>query len=151
MLKEKLSEDLKAAMKSHDVTVVSVIRMLQAAIKNKEIAKKDTLTDEEIFKILQGEKKKHLDSIAQFEQGGRLDLVEKEKAEVKIIEGYLPAQMNEAALRQLIAAAVAQNPGADFGQVMKAVMAKAAGSADGAVVSQLVKKALTPKANDPAP
>ena len=142
MLKEKLQNDLKAAMKSRESNTVSVIRMLQAAIKNKEIEKKDELTDAEVVKLLQGEKKKHLDSIAQFETGGRADLVGKEKSEVAVIEQYLPAAMPEEELQKIVEPAAAA-AGGDFGRAMGAAMAKAAGRADGARVSELLKKTLT--------
>ena len=142
MLKEKLQNDLKAAMKSRESNTVSVIRMLQAAIKNKEIEKKDELTDAEVVKLLQGEKKKHLDSISQFETGGRADLVGKEKSEVAVIEQYLPAAMPEEELQKIVETAAAA-AGGDFGRAMGAAMAKAAGRADGARVSELVKKTLT--------
>lgn len=148
MLKQKLNDDLKTAMKAKDSTTVSTVRMLLSAIKNKEIEKKGELTDAETVKLLQGDKKKHLDSIAQFTEGGRADLAEKEKAEVAIIEKYLPVQMSEAELQGLVAAAVTESAAggpADFGTVMKAVMAASGGRADGAKVSALVKKTLTEK------
>ena len=144
MIKEKLADDLKQAMKDRNEVVVSTLRMVLSAVKNKEIDKHGELNDEEVLKILSGEKKKHLDSIAQFTTGGRDDLVAKEKAETVIIESYLPASMPAAEIQKLVVKAVAE-VGADFGKIMKAVMSAAGGQADGSVVSQMVKKTLTQK------
>lgn len=144
MVKQKLQADLKEAMKVKDSTTVSTVRMLLAAIKNKEIEKKGELTDSEIVKLLQGEKKKHMESIQQFGAGGRTDLAEKEKAEAAVIEQYLPAAMPEEELQKIVNEAAGAG-GGDFGRTMKAVMEKVAGRAEGAKVSELVKKTLTGK------
>lgn len=150
MLKEKLQEDLKNALKEKAEVVLSTLRMVLAAVKNKEIDKKGELADEEVIKVLQGEKKKHLESIQQFEAGGRADLAAKEKAEAAVIEKYLPAGLPEAELEKLVAGVVAEvgagsDSGGDFGRIMKAAMTAVAGRADGAQVSAMVKKILNKK------
>jgi hypothetical protein len=149
-LKQKIVNDLTAAMKAKDVVKTSVLRMVKSAITNKEIEKgsKDTaLTDDELMKLLQTLLKQRRDSIEQFERGGRTELAEKEKAEVVVIEGYLP----QAASREEIEAAVAKaitETGAssmkEMGAVMKAAQAKLAGkNADGKTVSEIVKAKLS--------
>lgn len=145
MLKEKLESDLKQSLKAKDLVAVSTLRMLLAALKNKEIEKRGDLDDAEIVKVLAAEKKKHLDSIAQFETGGRADLVAKEKAEALVVERYLPAALPEAELRKLVGEAVSELSATtpkDFGAVMKLVMSRAGASADGSRVSALVKEFL---------
>ena len=141
MLKEKLSEDLKRSLKDRDQTAVSVLRMTLASLHNKEIEKREALTDDQVLSVLSSEQKKHQDSIAQFQSGGREDLVVKEEAELRIIESYLPVPMSEEELRVLVRGAIAVigvTGKEDFGKVMKEVMVKALGHASGSAVSKIV-------------
>lgn len=145
MLKEKINEDLKQALKDREKLEISTLRLLLSAIHNQEIEKRAGLSDDEVIKVLAGEKKKHQDSIEQFSTGNRPDLVEKEKAELAIITAYLPAALTEDELSRLIAEAIKESGAsraADFGKVMKLVMASTNGRADGGMVSQMVKAAL---------
>ncbi len=144
-LKERLKEDMKAALKAKDKEKLSVIRMLQALIKNAEIDKRGELTDEEIISLLQKYAKQRRESIEMYEKGGRQDLVEKEKRELEIVEGYLPKQMSEEEIRELVAEVIkevgASSP-KDLGKVMQAVMPKVKGRADGSLVNRVVRELL---------
>ncbi len=145
MLREKISADLQAAQKNRDASRVSALRMILAAVHNQEIEKKRAATDEDVLAVLGSERKKHQDSIAQFTEGGRADLVAAEEAELAIIKGYLPAELSAEELRNMVKEAIAAtgaSAAADFGHVMKAVMARAKGRADGAAISNLVKEML---------
>ena len=147
-IKKKLGEDLKAAMKGKDALTLATVRMILSAIHNKEIEKHSDLTEAEVQKILTGEKKKRLDSIGQFEQGGRADLAAKEKQELGIIESYLPKELSDEELRVIVAAAIAETGASsptDFGKVMKVVMAASAGRADGSRAGNVVKEQLNNK------
>ncbi len=144
-LKERLKEDMKAALKAKDREKLSVIRMLQALIKNAEIDKRGELTDEEIVSLLMKYAKQRRESIQMYQQGGRQDLVEKEKRELEIVESYLPKQMDEDQIREL-AKKVIEEVGAssvkDMGKVMQALMPKVKGRADGSVVNRIVRELL---------
>lgn len=145
MLLEQIDADLKAALKAKDETKVSSLRNIKAAIKNAEIEKKEALTDADIMKVMAKKVKQHKDSIESFAAGGRADLVGPEEAQMKILESYLPAQMDEAAVRTLVAAVIADlgaTSAADFGKVMKEASTRAAGQADGAAISKIVKETL---------
>lgn len=142
MLKEKLNEDLKAAMKEGNAQKRDVLRMLSSAIKNKEIEKRIELTDEQVLEVIASEVKKRRESVAQFTAGNRLELAAKEEAEIKILATYLPAQLGEEELKKIVAETLAGMDKSDVGGAMKAVMAKVKGKADGALVSKLVKDAL---------
>ncbi|RKQ63526.1 hypothetical protein C7457_0400 [Thermovibrio guaymasensis] len=144
-LKERLKEDMKAALKAKDKEKLSVIRMLQALIKNAEIDKRGELTDEEIISLLQKYAKQRRESIEMYEKGGRQDLVEKEKRELEIVESYLPKQMSEEEIRELVAEVIkevgASSP-KDLGKVMQAVMPKVKGRANGSLVNRVVRELL---------
>ena len=156
-MKQKLMDDLKAAMKSGDKLKLSVIRGVQSALKNKEIDDrvkpvdpKDTRTqdqkdDESVLAVLKTLVKQRKDSIEQFKAGGRQDLVDQEAAELTVLESYLPQQMDRAELEAIVTEVV-QSTGAkgpkEMGNVMKMVMAKTQGRADGKLVSELVKAKL---------
>lgn len=149
-LKERINNDLKQAMKNREVETVSVLRMLLSAVKDREISMRKgedmNLTDEQLAEVLSGEAKKRKDSISAYEQGGRADLAEKEKSEIKILEKYLPEQMSDEELDNIVKETVGARPGAslrDFGQIMGAVMPRVKGKADGNKVSEAVKKALS--------
>ena len=148
MLTVQIYTDLKLAMKNKDVLKVSVLRMLIAAFNNEAInlMKKDEgLSDEEAIKVLKKEAKKRKDSIEQFTAGNRPELAKKENEELKILSVYLPAEMSEEDLKKIVAEVIAEmgevSP-SQFGMVMKAVMAKTAGKADGGMASNVVKEVL---------
>lgn len=143
---ERIEQDLKAAMKNKDAERLSTLRMVKTAIKNREIDKMAALTDEEAIKLLQSLVKQRRDSIEQYQKAGRTELAEKEAAEIKVIEKYLPAALDEAAITKIVEETI-QETGAssakEMGSVMKAVMAKLAGqTVDGNVVNQIVRAKL---------
>ena len=144
-LREQIDSDIKAAMKSGAKDKVSALRMLSAALKNKEIEKRAPLTDGEVADTVRSLIKQRKDSIEQFGKGGRQDLVDKESAEVAILEVYLPQQMAreevEKIVREVIGQTGAQGP-KDMGKVMKALVPVLAGRADNKLVSELVKSLL---------
>ena len=145
-LQEKIQKSLVTAMKAKEELRVSTLRLVRAAIKNAEIEKKKPLEDEEIFAVLRKLAKQRNDSIDQFDKAGRKDLSDKERAELKILNEFLPQTLSKEELQKLIAE-VAQEISAstmkDMGKLMKAVMAKAGGRADGRLVSELVKNKLS--------
>lgn len=144
-LREKLEEDYKAAMKAKDTLRVSVIRMARSEIRNEEIAKRRSLTEEEIIEVIAREIKRRRESIEQFKQGGRTDLVEKETAEMQILLGYLPEQLTEdeiAGIAQEVIAELKATSKADKGRVMNALMPRVRGRADGRLVSEIVDRLL---------
>ena len=144
-LREKIDADIKDALKSGAKDKVSALRMLSAALKNKEIDKRRPLTDEEVIETTRTLIKQRKDSIEQFTKGGRQDLADKETAEVAFLEVYLPQQLTREELEAMVREAVAQTgaQGArDMGKVMKALVPMAAGRADGKLLSELVKIAL---------
>jgi|SRR3989339_576519 len=143
-----INGDLKEAMRAREEFRLSSLRMLVAALKNKkiELGNKNELTDDEIVSVLKTELKKRRDSALIYEEGGRPELAEKEKAEIEIINKYLPEQMTEADLekiaKDLVTSMGEVGPG-DFGRVMGAFMAQVKGRADGALVSRVLKKILS--------
>ncbi len=145
-LKERLKADMKEAMKAKDKIKLSTIRMINSLIKNAEIEKRGELTDEEIIQLLMKYAKQRKESIEMYEKGGRQDLVEKEKAELAVVESYLPKQMSEEEIREIVKQTI-EEVGAssikDMGKVMKAVMPKVKGRADGSVVNRIVKELLS--------
>ncbi|MBS1810751.1 MAG: GatB/YqeY domain-containing protein [Acidobacteria bacterium] len=142
---EKINQDITAAMKAKDAERLSTLRMMKTALKNKELEKdKDsTLSEAEAIKVLQSLLKQRRDSIEQYTNAGRQELADKETAEMKIIEEYLPAAMDEAAIGQIVESVIAETGAsspAQMGVVMKATMAKLAGqTVDGKLVSAIVK------------
>lgn len=158
MLKEKINEDFKAAFKEKREGELSVLKMVKAAILNKEKDKeyqinklgKDNalaaITDDEIIDVISSEVKKMRDSLALFTQGGRNDLVESAKKEIEILMRYLPAQLGEDEVGKLVADAIAQTGAAgikDMGKVMAKLMPQVKGKADAGLVGKLVKEALS--------
>ena len=146
-LQEKIQSHLTDAMRSKDQLRLSVLRMMKSAVKNKEIEKMKALEESELLAVLITLVKQRKDSVEQFRRGGRQELADKEEAEIKIIEEYLPAAASEEDIRRAVDEAV-QETGAgsikDMGKVMKATLARLAGkSADGARVSQFVKERLS--------
>ena len=147
-LREQLREDLKAAMRAQDATRRGTIRMLEAAIKNAEIEKRgQELAEPDILAILQRQLKQRRDSIEQFERGGRRDLADIERAEIEVIQAYLPEQLSEddieAAAKRIIGRTGATGPG-DRGKVMGPLMQELRGKADGSAVNSVVSRLLSP-------
>lgn len=147
-LKDKLIEDLKQAMRQGDERRRSTLRLVMAAIKNAEIEKRRELEEGELLAVIAREAKQRRESMAQFEQGGRQDLADREEAELQILLAYLPEQLSrediEAQARQIIEQVGATSP-AQMGQVMRQLMPLMRGKADGKLVSQVVKELLTGK------
>jgi len=144
-LKERITEDMKAAMRASEKERLSTIRMVQAAIKQREVDERIALDDAQVIAVLEKMVKQRRESIVQFEAGGRADLADKEKAEIVVITAYLPEQLSEAEVDALIQEAIAATGAAsmkDMGKVMGAVKAKAAGRADMGAVSARIKVAL---------
>ncbi|MBK1614193.1 glutamyl-tRNA amidotransferase [Rubrivivax gelatinosus] len=144
-LKERITEDMKAAMRAKDSERLSTIRMLQAAIKQREVDERVVLDDAAIVAIVDKLIKQRKDSVTAFEQGGRPDLVAKESAEIRVLEAYLPQRLSADEIGAQVAALVAElgatGPG-DMGKVMAAAKARLAGQAEMALVSAAVKQAL---------
>ena len=144
-LKERITEDMKAAMRASEKERLSTIRLVQAAIKQREVDERITLDDTQVLVVLEKMVKQRKESIAQFEQGGRKDLADKERREIELLQGYLPAQLSDSELDALIRDAVAATGAAsikDMGKVMGVVKSKAAGRADMAAVGARVKAVL---------
>ncbi len=144
MILDQINNELKDAMRAKDEVRVSALRMIKSDIKNAEIEKKSELTDEEALKVVAKKVKQHKDSIESFAAGGRADLVAGEQAQMAILTSYLPAQMDEAAVRDIVKAVIAETSATakDFGKVMKEVLVRAKGQTDGSVVSKIAKEEL---------
>ncbi len=145
-LKTTISDDMKAAMRAKESERLATLRLLQAAIKQKEVDERIELTDEQVLAVIDKMVKQRKDSITQFEAGGRQDLADIEKAELVVLSAYMPAQMSEAAVQAEVAAAVAAVGAAgpqDMGKVMGVLKPKLAGRADMTAVSAMVKAALS--------
>ncbi len=144
-LKERITEDMKTAMRSGEKDRLAVIRLLQAAIKQREVDERITLDDAQITSVLEKMIKQRKESIVAFEKGNRADLVAKEAAEIAVLQPYLPAQLSDAELDALIAEAIAATSASsikDMGKVMGVVKAKAAGKADMGAVGARIKAKL---------
>lgn len=146
-LKERITEDMKAAMRAKEADKLSTIRMLLAAVKQKEVDERVEVDDVMLVGIVDKLIKQRKDAIAQFTAAARQDLADKEAAEVVVLEAYLPARLSEPEIQSAVAAIVselgAKGPG-DMGKVMGAVKTQLAGKADMGLVSVAVKKALAP-------
>ena len=146
-LEDRLVEEMKEAMKSNNKLRLSTIRMIRSAVKNKEIEVRSKLDDEAIIKVIQGMVRKGEDSVAQFQAGGRVDLVEKEKQEIEILKSYLPQAMTQEEIRKIIDESIEETQASslkDLGKVMKSIMPKLGGKVDGKLINQLVKERLSP-------
>jgi uncharacterized protein YqeY len=146
MFKETVDRDMILAAKSKDKIRLSALRMLKNGLHNREIDLKRELDEVEFLQLLSSMVKQRKDSIEQFEKGGRMDLVEKEQAELKVIEEFLPAQLSEADLDAAITEAIHETGAAsarDMGKVMKVLMPKLTGRADGKAVGEKVKARLS--------
>jgi uncharacterized protein YqeY len=146
-LREQLNEDIKTAMKAREADKLGALRLLLAAVKQREVDERITLDDAGVIAVVEKMLKQRKDSIEQFEKGARQDLADKEKFEVAILEAYLPQQLAQAEVDAIIAEAIAatgaKSP-ADMGKVMGVVKPKLAGRADMGKVSALVKAKLAP-------
>ena len=144
-LKQQITEDMKTAMRGGDKPRLGVIRLMLAAIKQREVDERIELDDSQVLAVLEKMMKQRKDSVSQYAAAGREDLAEVERAEMTVIEGYLPAKLGEAEIDALIATAI-QETGAssprDMGKVVAAVKDKAAGRADMGVVSARIKARL---------
>jgi uncharacterized protein YqeY len=145
-LKESIANDLKEAMKNKQAETVSTLRLLLSAIKTKEIALREgeevILNDEQVAEAIRSEIKKRNDSISAYEQGGRQDLAQKEKNEIKILEKYLPPSLSGEEIEKIVREEIGAMEEKDFGRVMGKVMARLKGKAEGGKISELVKKVL---------
>ncbi|HRQ64676.1 MAG TPA: GatB/YqeY domain-containing protein [Xanthomonadaceae bacterium] len=144
-LKTRISDDMKAAMKAGDKPRLGTIRLIQAAIKQREVDERIELDDAQVLSVLEKMLKQRRDSVTQYEAAGRQDLADVEKAEIVVIEAYMPAQLSEAELAEAVAAAVAESGAAgpqDMGKVMGLLKGRLAGRADMGRVSTLVKARL---------
>jgi uncharacterized protein YqeY len=147
-LKEKIESDFISAYKAHDEQKVSVLRLLKSAIKNSEINEKHDLNDDEIIKILRKEVKQRQDAIVEYTKGNRLDLVDKDKSEIGLLDVYLPAQIDKAQIETIVERIIsdlgALGP-SDMGKVIGAAMKEIGNQSDGSVVSQIVREKLSVK------
>ncbi|HBG45782.1 MAG TPA: aspartyl-tRNA amidotransferase [Deltaproteobacteria bacterium] len=144
-LREQVTKDMAVALKAGEKARLSTLRMLMSAIKYKEVDAKHQLDDEEVISVISTLIKQRHDSIDQFRKGGREDLVDKETKEVEVLKGYLPPQLSEEEVRNIITKAAAETGATgqkDMGKLMKAVMPQVKGKADGKLVNEIVKEVL---------
>jgi len=145
-MKKQIQDDLKQAMKAGDSLKTGALRMLLAALTNKEKEKGQTeLSDEGIQQVIATEAKKRKEAAEAFEKGGKREMAEQEKRELEILQAYLPEQMGEEEIRKLVKEAIAKTGALspqDMGKVMAALMPQTKGKADGSLVSQIVKQSL---------
>ena len=147
-LKERITEDMKSAMRAGEKERLATIRLALARIKQREVDERIVLDDSQVLAVLEKMIKERKESISQFQAGGRADLVAKESAEASLLESYLPARMSDAELDALIAGAIASTGATsakDMGKVMAAVKSQAQGRADMGAVSARVKEKLAPR------
>lgn len=146
-LKDRIEEDYRTAFKARNESTMAALRILKAAVKNAEIEARKDFEDDEVIKVVTRESKKIKDSIALYQQGNRDDLVAQEAAQLQVLEAYLPKQLSDSELADIVHDVVnrlgASSP-ADFGKVMKEVMSVTAGQADGTRVKTLVQQQLAP-------
>ena len=144
-LRQRITEDMKAAMRDRDSARLESIRLLRAGIQRREVDERITLDDDAVVAVVQKQIKQSQDAIAQFNDGGRDDLSAKEQAHIEVLKGYMPAQMNEQEIDALIGAALAQSGAAttrDMGKVMAILKPQVQGKADMGAVSRKVKAQL---------
>lgn len=145
-LNEQLTADLKAAMKAKNKTQLNVIRMIKSALMNAKIQKGSDLSNEDELQVITTEMKQRKDSLSEFEKAGREDLVAEIKAEIEVVEKYLPAQLSDDELSEVIQATITEIGATsmkDMGKVMSTLMPKVKGRADGGKVNQVVKQLLS--------
>ena len=144
-LKERITEDMKAAMRSGEKERLGLIRMITAAIKQREVDERITLDDTQVLSVLEKMIKQRKESLVQFQAGNRQDLVDKEAAEITLLQGYLPSQLSDAEIDTLISDAIGATGAAtvkDMGKVMAVIKGKAQGRADMAAVGAKIKAKL---------
>jgi hypothetical protein len=144
-LKERITEDMKSAMRAGDKDRLATVRLALAAIKQREVDERITLDDPKVLAVLEKMIKQRREAITQFESGGRADLVAKETAEIAVLQSYMPSQLSDAEIDALIGEAIAATGAAsikDMGKVMAAVKPKAQGRADMSAVSARIKQKL---------
>lgn len=144
-LKEKLQEDLKSSMKNKDTVRKSVITLVRAAIKQYEVDKRKELSNDGVIEIISKQLKQRKDSLVEFEKAGRDDLIEETKSEIQVLEEYLPQQLSEDELEQIVIETIAEVGATsmkDMGKIMSTIKPKTAGRADGRKINELVKKNL---------
>jgi uncharacterized protein YqeY len=145
-LEERFQEDLKSAMKGGDQTAVNVLRLLRTRLKEARVAKREDLSDDEVYKVIATEIKKRREAIELFEQGGREDLAAREHKEIGVLEAYMPPKLSEQEIKDLASKAVLDSGAAgsrDLGKVMKVLMPQVVNRADGSEVRKIVKDILT--------
>jgi hypothetical protein len=145
-LKERIQEDMKAAMRAGEKERLATIRMLLAGIKQREVDERIQLDDAQVMSVLEKMIKSRKESVVQFEAGGRADLVARENAEIALLQTYLPAQLSDAEIDQVIAEAIAATGATsvkDMGKAMAVIKSRAQGKADMAVVGAKVKARLS--------
>ena len=146
-LEERLVAEMKEAMKANDKVRLSIIRMVRSAVKNKEIELRKPLDDETVRRVIQGMVRKGEESLEQFQLGGRMDLVDKERQEIEILKTYLPQSMSREEIIEVIDQTIQETQATslkEMGKLMKSVMSKLQGKADGKLINQLVKERLSP-------
>ena len=144
--KEQLTEDLKASMKNKDIIRKDVVTMIRSSIKQIEVDERRECTDDDIIAIVAKQVKQRKDALESFQKGQRQDLVEQTRAEIDVLESYLPAQLSEEELMLIIMEAITSTDAQtikDMGKVMSQVMEKSKGKADGKMVNQLVRQILS--------
>ncbi len=145
-LKKTIFQQLTAATKAKDAVRMNTLRMLRAAIKNREVELRTELDDQEILRVIRTQIKQHRDSIHHFKEGGRSDLAKKEEQELAILMSFMPEQLSEEAIAQTVTRVIEELDAKDMrdmGRIMKTLMARLAGSADGKVVSEIVRSQLS--------
>ncbi len=146
-LEERLVEEMKQAMKANDKLRLSTIRMIRSSLKNKEIELRKKLEDEDVVKVIQVMVRKGEESVEQFQAGRRMDLVEKETKEIEILRSFLPQPLSQEEILKIVDETIQETQASslkDIGKVMKSVMPKMGGKADGKLINQLVKERLSP-------
>jgi len=144
-LKEQIPNDIKNALRNKSTVELSVLRMLQSAIHNKEIDNKEELSDEQVIEVVSSEVKKRRDAASEFEKVNRPDAVQKEKEEIEILLKYMPEQLSEDQIREEVAKAIEESMAdglKDLGKVMKIIMPRMKGKADGKLVNSMVRDLL---------
>lgn len=144
-LKEKLQEDLKSSMKNKDTIRKSVVTLVRASIKQYEVDNRKELGDDGVIDIISKQLKQRRDSLVEFEKAGREDLIEETKSEIQVLEEYLPQQLSEEELEQIVIETIAEVGATsmkDMGKIMSTIKPKTAGRADGRKINELVKKNL---------
>lgn len=142
---DNIKTDLVSAQKSGDKITVEILRMVLSEVKNRQINTGKDLSEDDVQDVLRKEAKKRKDSISAYKEAGREDLQKIEETELKLIEGYLPAQMSEDEVKKIVQKIVSENPSLDFGPLMGKVMGQLKGKADGALVKKVAQGEINKK------